>query len=283
MYQDHWGLKVPPFCRGLDPHFFYASPTHEEALARLDFLVENRRRLGWLTGPTGSGKSLLLEVFAERLRRRGAAVAQMNLLGREVIEVLWQIAADWGLNPEPSSSLVTLWRMLEDGLWEHRWRQQSAVLLFDEAEGAAPQVVTALLRLMQFDESPDARLTVVLAGREERLGTMPFLSQEKQDGPPGERWNDRLLEFVDLRIELESWEQPDTENFLNHSLRQAGQNTPLFSEPAIVRLQELTGGNPRCVSRLADLALVAGAGEELAQIDVEVVDSVSRELCGAEQ
>jgi general secretion pathway protein A len=262
MYRNHWGLKVPPFGRGMDPHFFYASPTHEEALARLDFLVENRRRMGWLMGPAGSGKSLLLGVFAERLRRRGVVVAHMNLLGRDIAEMLWQIAADWDLNPDAPSSPLALWRNLEDRLWEHHWQQQSAVLLLDNAESASPQVVTALLRLMQFDESLDARLTVVLAGREERLACL----------------RDRLGELVELRIDLEPWEQPETENFLNHSLSRAGQSEPIFSESAVARLQELTRGNPRGVSRLADLALVAGAGEELSHINADVVESVSREF-----
>jgi general secretion pathway protein A len=266
MYPSHWGLKIPPFCRGLDPHFFYASPTHEEALARLHYLVENRRRLGWLIGPAGSGKSLLLAVFAEQLRRRGAAVSPMNLFGREVTEILWQTAADWGLNPPPSSAPVVLWRMLEDRLLEHRWQQLDSVMLLDDADSASDQVLTALLRLMQFDESPESRLTIVLTGRHERLTPL----------------SKRLGELTELRTDLEPWEQPETENFVNHSLRQAGQSAPLFSESAMARLHALTEGNPRRVSRLAELALVAGAGEALPQIDADVVESVSRELCTAE-
>jgi general secretion pathway protein A len=266
MYSSHWGLKASPFCRGLDSHYFYTSPTHEEALARLHFLVENRRRLGWLTGPAGSGKSLLLTVFAEQLQRRGAAVSQMNLLGQEPAEMLWQLAADLGANPPLSAPAGVLWRTLEDRLMEHRWQQLDTVFLLDEADGASDQIALTLLRLMQFDESSESRLTIVLAGRRERLT------------PLGKR----LGELTELRIDLEPWEQPETENYLNHSLQQAGRSEPVFSESAMERLHALTAGNPRQVSRLADLALVAGAGEELTQINAAVVDSVSRELCGAE-
>jgi general secretion pathway protein A len=266
MYSNHWGLKSPPFCRGLDPHYFYTSPTHEEALARLHFLVENRRRLGWLIGSAGSGKSFLLTVFTEQLRRRGAAVSQMNLLGREPVEMLWQMAADLGANPPPSIAPVVLWRMLEDRLSEHRWQQLDTVFLLDEADSASDQVAIALLRLMQFDESAESRLTIVLAGRQERLTPI----------------SKRLGELTELRIDLEPWEQPDTENFLHHSLRQAGRSKPVFSESAMARLQALTAGNPRRVSRLADLALVAGAGEELTQIDADVVEAVSSEFGMAE-
>ena len=72
MYASHWGLRESPFRNCLDPHCFYQSPTHEEALARLHFLVEQHRRLGLLLGPDGSGKSLLLEVFAAQSAPRRA-------------------------------------------------------------------------------------------------------------------------------------------------------------------------------------------------------------------
>ena len=71
MYASHWGLQESPFRNYTNPQRFYQSPTHEEALARLHFLVEEHRRLGLLLGPGGSGKSFLLEVFAAQLRRGG--------------------------------------------------------------------------------------------------------------------------------------------------------------------------------------------------------------------
>ena len=68
MYTEHWGLRESPFRGSLDPRYFFNSPSHDEALARLQFLVDNQRRLGLMLGAAGSGKSLLLEVFSRRLR-----------------------------------------------------------------------------------------------------------------------------------------------------------------------------------------------------------------------
>ena len=104
MYQSHWGLREMPFSGCVDPKYFFPSPTHEEALARLHFLVENHRRLGLLFGASGFGKSLLLEVFAEQLRRSGQAVAKLNLVGLDSMEMLWQLAVGLGLNPVPTVS-----------------------------------------------------------------------------------------------------------------------------------------------------------------------------------
>ena len=77
MYQSHWGLRQSPFRSCLDPQSFYQSPTHDEALARLHFLVDEHRRLGLLMGPAGSGKSLLSwRSFARQLRRARPAGGQ---------------------------------------------------------------------------------------------------------------------------------------------------------------------------------------------------------------
>ena len=82
MARKYWGLRESPFREALDWRRFYSSPMHEEALARLEFLVADRRRLGLLLGAPGCGKSLVLEVFARRLRREGAQCSTRDSLQR---------------------------------------------------------------------------------------------------------------------------------------------------------------------------------------------------------
>jgi type II secretory pathway predicted ATPase ExeA len=262
MYQAHWGLQDSPFRGFLDPKCFYQSPTHEEALARLHFLSEQRRRLGLLVGPSGSGKSLLLEVFAQQLRRTARPVAKLSLLGVEPAEMLWLLAAGWGLSLNPTQSLATLWRAVTDRLIEYRYQRVAAVALLDDADQADPQLLQHVARLARFDPSPEMRLTLVLASRNEGMLKL---------GEP-------LRELVDLRIEVEPWEAADTEEFLHVRLAQAGRQSPVFAEAAVTRLHELSHGIPRHVSRLADLALLAGAGQQLQQIDAGVVEEVCKEL-----
>jgi general secretion pathway protein A len=262
MYQAYWGLRESPFRGLLDPKFFYQSPTHEEALARLQFLARQRRRLGLLVGPPGSGKSLLLEVFAAQLRRSGRPVAKVSLLGVEPSEMLWLVAADWGLSLDPTQSLPTLWRAVSDRLIEYRYQQMEAVVLLDDVDQADPRVLQHVTRLACFDPSPETRLCIVLAGRNEGMSKL----------------GERLLDLADLRIDVEAWEPNDTGSFVTTLLAQAGRQSPVFAEPAVARLHELSHGIPRRISQLADLALLAGAGASLQQIDAGVVDSVCQEL-----
>ena len=262
MYPSHWGLRETPFRGSLDPHFFYQSPTHEEALARLQFLVEGRRRLGLLMGPTGSGKSLLLEVFARQLRSAGVPVAMLSLLGTDPAEMFGLLAAELKLNRDPTATAAQLWRAVTDRIVEHRYQQLATVVLLDDVNQADRQVLAQVARLAQFDPSPQSRLTIVLAGHREQMG----------------RLGHRLLDLAELRIDVEPWEPSDTKDFISTSLAQAGCNSPVFDDPAVTRLHELAHGIPRRVSQLADLALLAGAGAELPQINAETVESVYHEL-----
>jgi general secretion pathway protein A len=262
MYTTHWGLNESPFRGCLDPKTFHQSPTHEEALARLNFLADQRRRLGLLIGPSGSGKSLLLEVFAEEIRRRGQPVAKLSLLDVEPTEMLLLLAVEWGLNPDPSQSATKLWRAVTDRLIEFRFQQLHAFILLDDADHADPQVLQHVSRLIRFDPLPETRLTIVLSGRNDGMARL---------GEP-------LLGLADLRIDLEPWDRAETGDFVNALLSQAGCQSPVFAEPAVDRLHELARGIPRRVSQLADLALLAGAGQNLDQIDAGVVEEVYQEL-----
>ncbi len=79
-------------------------------------------------------------------------------------------------------------------------------------------------------------------------------------------------------MDLEGWDLDDTAAFIKMSLSAAGRSTPIFSEAAVRRMQELTGGVPRRVKQLADLALLGGAGANLAQVEPDLVESVFQEL-----
>ena len=262
MYQTHWGLDKSPFRGCPDPQSFYESPTHEEALARLDFLVEHHRRLGLLMGPPGSGKSLMLEFFADQLRRQGRSVARLDLLGVGPNEMLFQLAAGLGVNRDPADPVGRLWRAVTDRLAEFRYQQVGSVILLDDVDQASHDVLGQITRLAQHDSSPQARLTIVLAGRTGQMS----------------RIGDRLMDLAELRIDVAAWQPADTADYLTGSLARAGRRAPIFDEPAATKLHELCDGIPRRVAQLAELSLLAGAGEQLEKIDTDVVETVYREL-----
>jgi len=189
-------------------------------------------------------------------------VAKISLLGIEPAEMLLQLAVGFNLNPDPCTPAITLWRAITDRLTEFYYQKLQTVVLLDDADCADDRVLAQVARLARHNPSSQARLTLVLACRREKMSSL----------------GDRLLDLAELRINLEPWDPSDTANYLNTSLAQSGSHSPIFSESAIDRLHELTHGIPRRAAQLADLSLLAGAGANLPQIDAEVVESAYHEL-----
>lgn len=262
MQLDHWQLAESPFRTALDAHHFYPSAAHDEALARLEYLVDARRRLGVLLGEAGVGKSLTLCVAARRLARKGCAVAAIDAVGLGSRELLWQLAAGLGAAPRDDAEVVQLWRLIADHVAENRLQQTNTVLLVDDAGQAGPDVMMQLVRLARLDPTPAARWTIVLTAEPNQAA----------------RWNETLRELVDLRIDLGPWSETDTIGFAQSALVDAGRFEPVFDDDGLAAIHELTGGVPRRVIRLADFALLAGAAARLDTIDAAMVHAAASEM-----
>jgi general secretion pathway protein A len=262
MYQAYWGLSHSPFTPAASRQLVDQHPLTSEALARLDFLVENRSRFGLLVGPAGSGKSLVLAEFTRRQRAAGAAVALISARGLTPSDILLELTADWGTAPSSLADAGSLWRLAVDRLAELRLEQVPAVAAIDDLDGASSEVRLLVDRLLHL---ADCDLTVVAAANDDSLMRLGM----------------RLLDLTELRIELTLWTAAETGAYLKASLQAAGRERPAFAERAVERLFQLSGGTPRRVGQLAQLALVAGAGQSLTQIDEQTVLAVHDELSAA--
>jgi len=69
-YLKHFGLKRLPFENTPDPTFFYYSKEHQEALARLEYIVSTKKPLCVVTGEYGSGKTLLAYTLQAKLSQK---------------------------------------------------------------------------------------------------------------------------------------------------------------------------------------------------------------------
>lgn len=260
MYQQYWGFLTPPFHVGQEGSGYFKSPSQVEALARLAFVVDDVKRLNILVGPTGIGKSALLDAFARRQRLQGHQVVRISLLGLQYDELVLVIAEQLGETPCAADTISTLWRRIEDRLIVNRYQQLPSIFLFDDVDEAEQQVLTALTRLAQWKHSDESRITIVLSCRDDRVHLL----------------GERLIDRCELRVELGAWEAADTADFLHESCRLAGREERVFDHDAVERLHEIAAGIPRRIRQVAELALVAGAGSE--QITRQTIDDVVAEF-----
>jgi type II secretory pathway predicted ATPase ExeA len=257
MYDTYWGLQRPVFTSAAVRQSLASSPVHAEALARLDFLCESRLPLGLLLGPAGSGKSTVLAEFAERAARGGALVAMTNAATTDELAVLVPLAIGLQVASEKDSRL--LWRYIIDRFEEIKLEGLSVVILLDDLDRASASVLLAVERLLA---AGGAAVTIVAAARVATAGKI----------------GTRLLDVAALRIDLAPWNEAETGEYLAATLSNAGRQQPAFNDAATRRLFELSGGAPRKVNQLAQLALLAGASQKLIQVDEATIEAVQEEL-----
>lgn len=257
-----WGLQRWPFRGPVSAAQFYPTAGHNEALARIEYLVESRRRLGALLGDAGVGKSLVLRLAARQIARKGSAAVVIDTIGATTRELLWQVAVGLQTTPRDDADVSWLWRQISDRVAENRMQQIASVVLIDDAGQAGPDLVTQFSRLARLDMSASARWTMVLAAETEQAA----------------HWHETLRNSVDLRIELGPWTAADTIGYVQTALVDAGRLEPVFQDDALRALHELSRGVPQQVARLADYALLAGAAAKSHIIEEFAIASAHEEV-----
>ncbi len=262
MYESYWGLSESPFTNRLSPQWYHESPVHEEALARLFYLIEHRRGFGVISGDAGTGKSLTLRVLADQSVRSQRRVALIDLLGMDEHEMLWQLAVELRLSPAESDSRWKLWRRITDQLAAYELAKQQAVFIFDHLGRADSSCFGLLERLFCAADSGSGFATFIASMRSEEL---PRASQF-------------VSELTDLRVELLPLQVDETDEFVRDLLLQAGCDREIFTGDAVLRLHANAHGIPRAICRICEMALIAGMATEATAIDGTLIESVSGTL-----
>lgn len=259
MYESHWGLSESPFASRISTKWFHESPVHDEALARLFYLIEQRRGFGLLSGSAGTGKTLTLRHLAEQIRRSQRRVASIDTLGMDGHELLWQLAVSLGLTPRERESRWNLWRRVADHTKALQLARVQTVFLFDHLERADTTCHAMIERLFSSANSSGGLTTFIASVRSSDVSGLAGI----------------LSDLSDLRVELAGFQIGETEDFIRGQLSKAGCPHKAFSNDAVIRIHSHSRGVPRLVSRLCELSLIATMAEGSHEIDVDLVDSVA--------
>jgi general secretion pathway protein A len=262
MYESYWGLSASPFTNRLSTKWFHESEIHEEALARLFYLVEQKRGFGLLSGSDGTGKTLTLKVLCEQVKRSQRHVAFTNLLGLDAHEMLWNLALSLGLAPSESESRWNLWRRITDQMHSLQLTQTQTIFVFDHLERADTTCLSLLERLFCTAEEASGLATFITAVRSKELPRLSGI----------------LSELADLRVELQHFQLDETDEFITNLLLQAGSDREIFTSDATLQIHAHTQGCPRLINRLCELSMIAGMAADKDRIDGSLVNSVSSSL-----
>ncbi len=262
MVRDRWRFSSPPFAGSIEPATFFCGGPQEEALARLEWLVEQRQRFAVVTGEEGIGKSHLAAVAVRRLAGLGAEVAALSLRGLTPGDWIDLLLARLPLDPRSRAEPLRPWLKLENRLRENTLMERPTVILVDDLDQAPNDAIDGVARLVGAGEPLFARTAVIATATPAGLQRIP----------------EAIRGRAAVRVELGPWDEADVSAFIARSLARVGAAADGFSADAIGTIARFARGVPRQVAHLAHLATVAAAGEGLDRIDASVIESVWREL-----
>src|SRR5438093_7145882 len=127
MFESHFGLTAKPFGKTPDPSFLFESDQHKEALARLEYAVDEKD-LALLVGEIGSGKTTLSRALIDRI---GDARPVILLINPRLTpnQLLRSIAI--GLGIEPARLRSDLLEQIHTKLFELYEGRREPVLIID--------------------------------------------------------------------------------------------------------------------------------------------------------
>jgi len=267
MYEAYWQLHSRPFENCPDARFYYPSEVHQGALLKLRYAVENHRGAALLAGAAGVGKTLLIHSLRRQLGESFSPFVHIVFPKMSQSELLAYLAAELGA-VEGGASAVPLdesVRRLARFFLENSRRECHAVIAIDEAQLLLDtEALETLHLLLNIEAATRPPLTLILAGQPKLLPALARLPS--------------LEARLGVKCLLRPFGLEETASYVNHRMTAAGAAREIFTAEALASLHRLTGGNPRRVNRLCDLALLIGYAEEQVRINAPQIEAVSNEL-----
>ena len=267
MYTEYWQLAAKPFEPSADRTAYYPCESHEGAVLKLRYAVENRRGAVVLAGPAGVGKTMLVQILRSELPETVGPRVHLVFPQMSSRDLLVYLAEQIGAPPAdpPRHTVEESVRRLEFFLGQNANQGRHALVVIDEAHLLEDCGALETLRLLlNFEAAGRPLLTLILIGQ---MGLVSSISRLPC-----------LDERVAVKALLRAFTPQETEGYVRRRLELAGAKREIFTADAIEALHYLGHGVARQINRLGDLALLVGFADQLPQITAQQIESVSEEL-----
>lgn len=265
MYKSFFHLNSNPFNMSPDPRFLYMMPQTREALAGLEHGISARKGFIVLVGEVGTGKTTLLRHAIGSFEKGRIFTSYIFNPRLEFLEFLDFVLNDFGITPTShtkSGMLIDLNRWLI----ERYRRNQTCVIVVDEAQELSSELLEEIRLLTNLETSSDKLLQIILSGQPELEDKLrqPQLRQ--------------LRQRVSLWCRTASMSPDETDSYIAQRLAIAGTCESLFSPDAVAAIHDFSRGIPRIVNLLCEHALILAYAEQLRTITAPMISTVAEEL-----
>jgi general secretion pathway protein A len=268
MYTKFFGLNEKPFSITPDPRYLFMSERHSEGLAHLVYGVKDSSGFIQLTGEVGTGKTTLVRTLLTRIPD-GVEVALVLNPQLSAVEFLEAICEELKIDiPDDRDSAKALVDALNKHLLASHAEDRRTILMIDEAQNLATEVLEQIRLLTNLETSKQKLLQIILIAQPE---LREKLSQTNLR---------QLAQRVTGRYHLEPLSREETERYIEHRLKVAGGLGDIFDHRAKREVFRFSGGVPRLTNVICDRALLGAYSQEVRRITPAIVRTAASEVSG---
>jgi general secretion pathway protein A len=269
MYLAFFGLNEKPFSITPDPRYLYLSERHAEAMAHLLYGIHEAGGFVQLTGEVGTGKTTIVRSLLAQAPKN-AEIALILNPRMTAPEFLLTICEELGIGVPDSAtqSLKDLVDILSQYLLKAHAGGRRVVLVVDEAQNLAPEVLEQVRLLTNLETNTQKLLQIILIGQPE-LRELLARTELRQ-----------LAQRITGRYHLSPLSAEETTAYVRHRLRVAGATADIFNRFALEEIYRLSDGVPRVINVICDRALLGGYTTDRHRITGPLVRSAASEVFG---
>jgi len=269
MYLSFFGLNEKPFAITPDPRYLYLSERHAEALAHLLYGINEAGGFIQLTGEVGTGKTTIVRSLLAQTPKNAeiALILNPRMTAPEFLLTLCE-EVGIGVPDEAIGSGKDLVDILNDYLLRAHGGGRRVVLVVDEAQNLAPDVLEQLRLLTNLETNTQKLLQIILIGQPE-LREVLARNDLRQ-----------LAQRVTGRYHLDPLSQDETTAYVRHRLRVAGATTDIFTPLSLSEVYRLSIGVPRVINVICDRALLGAYTQDRHRVTPSLVRDAAAEVFG---
>jgi general secretion pathway protein A len=265
MYTNFFSLSEQPFSIAPDPKYLFMSDRHREALSHLTYGLgcsssgSSNGGFVLLTGEVGTGKTTVSRCLMADLPddTQLAFILNPTLSSHELLATICdQLKIRYR---KTGATLKTLTDKISEKLLKNHSNNINTLLIIDEAQHLAPDVLEQLRLLTNLETNTKKLLQVILIGQ-------PELQQLLK-----RRDLRQLAQRITARYHLLPLDKHELALYIKHRLSVADCHRALFNKSALVAIHQLSQGIPRLVNLICHSALMEAYNSNNAVVDKKLV------------
>lgn len=270
MYDEYFHFNRLPFKLTPDTDFFCFLKPHEEAFKTLLISLEHEEGFIKITGPIGTGKTMICRQLIDHLDDR-YVVAYIPNPAMPAIDlykfIIYELSGELPVEQEHAS----IFKMFNLLLHDIKKQGKKAVLLVDESQTMTDEGLESIRLMTNMETSDGKLLQVVLFGQPEldiRLEA-DHLMQLKQ----------RIL----FSYRLTPLSKAEFLDYVTHRIAKAGYSYhQLFDKRALNTIYKASAGIPRLINILCHKALLASYAKGERQVSKNSATAAIRDTLSSE-